>query len=100
MFYVCLLESFMECCLRECGVVGLCYACVMCMEKEKKVFVDLYAWSVVDTETAGTVTSGEIELEIGVRWIFGRHVFFRCSFALFVHAIDPDDRSSSRCELS
>lgn len=90
----------MECCLRDCGVVGFCYAYVMCMEKGKKVFVDLYAWSVVDTETAGTVSSGKVELEIGLRWIVGRHVFFACSFALFVHAVDPDDGSSSRCELS
>lgn len=26
----------------------------------------LYAWSVVDTETAGTVSSGKVELEIGL----------------------------------
>lgn len=67
MLCVCLLESFVECCLRECGVVGLCYACVMCMEEVKKVFVDLYAWSVTDTETAGTMSPGKVELEIGLR---------------------------------
>ena len=58
----------------------------------------LYAWSVVDTETAGTVSSGKVELEIGLRWIFGRQVFFVCSFALFVRAVDPDDGSCSRCD--
>lgn len=103
---VCLLESFVECCVCECGVVGFCYACVMCMEEEEEIFVDLYAWGVADTETAGTVGSGKVALEIGWRWIFGRHViinfffFFGCSFALFVHAINPDDGSSSRGELS
>lgn len=100
MFCICLLGSVVECRIRKGGVVVLCYACMMCMEKGKKIFVDSYAWSVLDTETAATVGSGKVELEVGLGWIFGRQVFFRCSFALFVHAVDPDDGSSSRCELS
>ena len=74
-FSVCLLESVVECCLRECGVVGLCYARVMCMEEEANILVDLYAWSVGDTDTAGMVSSGKVEFETRLRWIFGRHFF-------------------------
>ena len=35
-FCVCLLESVVVCCLRECGVVGLSYACVMCAWRKRR----------------------------------------------------------------
>ena len=70
------------------------------MEEAKKVFMNLNAWSVVNIETAGKVSSGKVKLEIGLRWICGRDAFFGSCFALFVHAVDPDDGSSPRCDLS
>ncbi len=70
------------------------------MEEGKKVFVDFCAWSIADTETAGTVTSGKVELKIRLKWIFARCIFFGSSIPLFVHTIDPDDGPSSRGQLS
>ena len=72
----------------------------MCVQEGKKLVVDLYAWGVGDAETAGAVGAGEVEFEFGVGWVFGRCGLGGCSVALSVHAIDPDDWSSSNGELA
>lgn len=67
----------------------------------KKLLVDLDARSLGDAETAGIVGSGKVELKVALRWILRRCDFSGCSITVwFVHAIDPDDWSSSRGELS